>query len=47
MGHLKYNGGPIGLGIFTSAGGEATLLKVMSAWENTFHEREVPQSMKG
>lgn len=36
LSYLDYNGRPIGLAAFTTAHGEKTLLKVLSAWERSF-----------
>lgn len=42
LGLLKKFGRPFGLGIVARPGEETTVLKVMSAYEATFPERELP-----
>ena len=43
MSTLRYNGRPIGLMLLAPAHKEATLIKVMSAWEATFSGRRNPE----
>ncbi|KAI9772633.1 MAG: hypothetical protein M1840_000227 [Geoglossum simile] len=43
LGYLDLNGRPFGLAAITSAYGEATLLRVASAWEKTFSKRRPPK----
>lgn len=42
LSYLEYNGRPIGLVAFTTAGGEGMLLNFLHAYENTFPKRHPP-----
>ncbi|KAJ4857834.1 amidase domain-containing protein [Trichoderma breve] len=42
LSYLEYNGRPIGLVAFTTAGGEEMLLNFLRAYENTFPKRRAP-----
>ncbi|PKK54888.1 hypothetical protein CI102_381 [Trichoderma harzianum] len=42
LSYLEYNGRPIGLVAFTTAGGEGMLLNFLRAYENTFPKRRPP-----
>ncbi|KAH0523116.1 hypothetical protein TsFJ059_008166 [Trichoderma semiorbis] len=42
LSYLQYNGRPIGLVAFTTAGGEGMLLNFLRAYENTFPKRRPP-----
>ncbi|KAK1245164.1 hypothetical protein MKX08_004793 [Trichoderma sp. CBMAI-0020] len=45
LSYLKYNGRPIGLVAFTTAGGEEMLLNFLRAYENTFPKRRPPSRL--
>lgn len=45
LSYLKYNGRPFGIIAITRAHAESALVKVMSAWENTFPARLPPRSL--
>ncbi|EHK48802.1 hypothetical protein TRIATDRAFT_175067, partial [Trichoderma atroviride IMI 206040] len=45
LSYLKYNGRPIGLVAFTTAGGEEMLLNFLRAYENTFPKRCPPSRL--
>ncbi|UKZ68357.1 uncharacterized protein TrAtP1_009396 [Trichoderma atroviride] len=45
LSYLKYNGRPIGLVAFTTAGGEGMLLNFLRAYENTFPKRCPPSRL--
>lgn len=42
LGYVNSYGRPFGMGVITTAGKEALLIKVMSAWEATFPSRRPP-----
>ncbi|KAK4061446.1 hypothetical protein Trihar35433_9773 [Trichoderma harzianum] len=46
LSYLEYNGRPIGLVAFTTAGGEGMLLNFLHAYENTFPKRRPPSRLK-
>ncbi|PON27926.1 hypothetical protein TGAM01_v203063 [Trichoderma gamsii] len=45
LSYLKYNGRPIGLVAFTTAGGEEMLLNFLRAYEDTFPKRRPPSRL--
>ncbi|EHK23114.1 uncharacterized protein TRIVIDRAFT_191664 [Trichoderma virens Gv29-8] len=45
LSYLKFNGRPIGLVAFTTAGGEEMLLNFLRAYENTFPKRRSPSHL--